>query len=216
VLGELDHYLTDLADIIERAKNCVTIVCDYPAYGTFADPKGAEAYYRAIEDRLIQGVTIRVIFLTKERRNALNDTFWTQEDAWTPDFRERVDWYVNTRLHNSTPSSDHVARPELLDVLEQESLMVIDRLNTAARTGFARHGKQLLSRRETSSLMPVYCWVRDGAEAAFAIAMLKEGRNKETAFATVDPGLVAVLEGVYDRYLEEAATLTDELAPTMP
>ena len=65
--------------------------------------------------------------------------------------------------------------------------------------------------------MPLYVWVRDGAEAVFAVALLPDpGKEIEIAFVTIDPGLVAALEGVFDRYSDAIEPRDPELAMAPP
>ncbi len=89
-------------------------------------------------------------------------------------------------------------------------------LDAAATVGGNHRGKKLLDRRETASMMPLYLWVRDRAEAVFAIALLEKGIHKELAFVTIDRELIEALEATFERYAAQRDACTDDLAPVWP
>ena len=215
VLGEWPDYLDDLARVIDRAGSRLTILCDHPAYGVFSNPDGHNNYRRAIEKRLVAGVGVRAIFLTPEKRLAINDEFFPLEADWDDAYRRRVERFVQSRHRGAGEVDGPVGRSQFHQLLEAADVSVLQGFDSAALLGSNDRGAQILSRRETTSLLPLYFWVRDGVEAVFAIAV-HEGGHKEIAFITIDRGLIKALEAAWGRYAEQRDACTGELAPPWP
>ncbi len=215
VLGEWPDYLDDLALMIDRTASRLTILCDHPAYGIFSNPDGHNKYRRAIERRLVEGVSVRAIFLTPEKRLAINDEFFPQEVDWDDTYRGRVERFVQSRHDGASGARGPVGRLQFHQLLEASDVSVLQGFDSAALLGSNDRGVQILSRKETTSLLPLYFWVRDGVEAVFAIAV-HEGGHKEIAFITIDRGLIKALEAAWGRYAEQPDACTRELAPPWP
>jgi hypothetical protein len=217
VLGEWPEALLRQAEFITRTERYLKIVVDVPSYGIFTDFEGHQAYQRALEDCLLQGHELSMIFMTKESRRHLNEEFATQKErSWAqPYAAEVLDWYARAKAYNPT-----LPKPTdfegYLDVLEHTNQHAVTRLENAARTGSDRVGRKLFTRRETETMFPLYIWVRDGEEAIFAVAMISLGVTREIAFITRDLGLVNALEAAYDRYTNQPSACSGDLAQAWP
>jgi len=211
VLGDWPDYLGNLAEFIERTQKQLLILCDHPAYGSFSNFAGSMQYQRAIENKLVAGISVSTLFLNPARRLAIDDEFFPEEDRWTPDYRVAIqawasDWSAVGGAGN--PKN----RGELIKLLEATNIAALDRLQSAAQLGNMNAGKQCLSWRETTSLMPLYLWVRDGVEAVFAVAVRADVAN-EIAFITIDPALIDALEATFDRFAQEDACSSEQAKP---
>lgn len=202
-LGAWPSYLDDLAKMIDRTETGLTILCDYPAYGVMSNPEGYRKYRRAIETQLVAGATVRAIFLDREKRTAINDEFFPHEQDWDEAYREGVDTFMKRERDPNAAALEQMTQSDLLEQLDACDEAMLQSLESAALLGKNHRGVRVLFCRETASLMPLYFWMRDGAEAVFAIALLAEGKHKEIAFVTSDPNLIAALEGAFQRYLGE-------------
>lgn len=213
VLGDWPDYLGNLAEFIERAQKQLLILCDHPAYGIFSNFAGSMQYQQAIESKLVAGISVRTLFLSSTRRLAIDDEFFPAEDGWTPDYRAAIQTWAGD-WGAVGGANDPKNRDELIKLLEATNIAALDRLQSAAQLGNMHAGKQCLSWRETSSLLPLYLWVRDGVEAVFAVAVRADVAN-EIAFITIDPALIDALEATFDRFAREAAC-SGELAKPWP
>jgi hypothetical protein len=202
-LGAWPSYLDDLAKMIDRTETELTILCDYPAYGIISNPEGYRKYRRAIETRLVAGANVRAIFLDRKKRATINDEFFPHEQDWDEAYRKGVDAFMKRERDPNAAVLEPVTLSDLIEQLDACDDAMLQSLDSAALLGRNHRGVQVLLRRETSSLMPLYFWMRDGSEAVFAIALLAEGKHKEIAFVTSDPNLIAALKGTFDRYLGE-------------
>lgn len=217
VLGEFPEVLERHAEFIERTERYLKIVVDVPSYGIFSDFAGYQAYQRALEDCLLHGRDLSIIFLTKMGRRKLNEEFATQEArSWAPQYAEGVrEWHTRAKAYDPT-LPEATSFDEYLNVLEHTNEHALKRLENAAMTGSDRVGRKLFTLRETSSMFPLYLWVRDGEEAVFAVAMLSVGIAREIAFITRDLGLVKALEAAYDRYTDHLGSSSSDIAPRWP
>lgn len=211
VLGDWPSYLTDLARFVDRTERNLKILCDVPSYGIASNLAGYQIYQRAIEQCLVDGKDVSTIFLSPASRRRLNEEFSPDEGTWGLEYRARIDGWVDRLKAEGMPVERPTSRAELLDILESTNVQAVERLESAALLGGRYGGGATLSRREADGMMPLYVWVRDGVEAVFAVAVLSEAEN-EIAFVTIDPGLVAALEGVFDRYSLGNGSSSVELA----
>jgi hypothetical protein len=202
VLGDWPGYISDLARFVGRTEGELKILCDVPSYGIASNLDGYLHYQRAIEQCLVDGKSVSAIFLSAESRRQLNEQF-TPADAWTDEFEASIATWADKLKGLGILDDRPVDRDELIDAFEKTNLCSLEGLRSAALLGSRQTGKKLLSHGEADGLMPLYVWVRDGAEAVFAVALLPDPGNEiEIAFVTIDPGLVAALEGVFDRYFD--------------
>jgi hypothetical protein len=215
VLGDWPSYLTDLAKFVGKTEHRLKILCDVPSYGIASNLDGYMLYQRAVEKCLVDGKDVSAIFLSPDSRRRLNDEFSPEEATWSEEYRAGIESWSD-RLRALGAPIDHPSnRAELLDILEKTNLAALERLHSAARLGSEYVGRRTLSLRETDDLMPLSTWVRDGAEAIFAVAILSDVEN-EIAFVTIDARLVAALEGAFDRYSHENGSCSVELAAPWP
>lgn len=217
ILGDWPGYLTDLARFVERTEHYLKIVRDVPAYGALSNLPGHQEYQRALEDCLLGGNDLDIVFMSPPSRRQLNIDF-SSADArgWSPQYSQRIsDWTAELQLVD--PS---VATPtnfdQFLDLLESLNEKIIRRIENAARTGSDRVGRKLLIHRETDAMIPLYIWIRDGVEAIFAVAVFAPEDEKEIAFITTDLGLVKALEAAFDRYSAANGSCSADQAPAWP
>jgi len=217
VLGEWPTYLRDIARFVERTEQYLKIVKDVPSYGIFSNLEGQREYQKALEDSLLRGSDLDIIFMSQSSRRRLNDNFASAAArSWATEFASVVlEWAERVQKFDPTlhpPQSFE----GYLDVLEQTNEAVIRRLHNAARIGSDRTGRRIFKHRETELMIPLYIWVRDGVEAIFAVAVFSPDAEKEIAFITTDLGLVKALEAAFDRYGEDTGSASGDLAPAWP
>jgi hypothetical protein len=216
VLGDWPGYITDLARFVSRTERELKILCDVPSYGIASNIDGYLLYQRAIEQCLVDGKSVSTIFLSAESRRQLNEQF-TPTDTWTHEFRTNIARWADRLRELGILEDRPTNRVELIDAFEMTNLCALEGFQSAALLGSRHTGRRLLSHCEADGLMPLYVWVRDGAEAVFAVALLPDpGKEIEIAFVTIDPGLVAALEGVFDRYSDAIGSSGPELAVLPP
>src|SRR5205809_910834 len=66
--GEFPDFLDQSIRTVRSAQHDVVILCDFPFYGDFSDPRRALLLRQAIEEKLQQGITVQLIFLSEARR----------------------------------------------------------------------------------------------------------------------------------------------------
>jgi hypothetical protein len=202
-LGAWPSYLDDLAKMISQADTEITILCDYPAYGVVSNPEGYSKYRRAIETRLVAGVSVRAIFLDRKKRATINNEFFPDERDWDDTYRNRVEMFMATMRNPDTRVHKRATRASFIKQLDECDEAMMRSLQAAALLGSNHRGEEILFHGETSSLMPLYFWAIDGSQAVFAVALIADGKHKEIAFVTSDPNLIAALDGAFDRYTSE-------------
>lgn len=200
VLGEWPEYISDLARFVSRTERELKILCDVPSYGIASNLDGYLLYQRAIEQCLVDGKVVSTIFLSPESRRELNEQF-TPDEAWTDDFQTKIAAWAGRLEELGILEARPTDRVELIDAFEVTNQRALEGFRSAALLGGRHTGKKLLSHHEVDGFMPLYLWIKDGAEAVFAVALLPDlGQEIVITFVTIDPGLVAALEGVFDRY----------------
>lgn len=217
VLGDWPGYLSELARFVSETQSYLKIVRDVPSCGIFSNLEGHQEYQSALEDSLGRGNKLSIVFMSADRRRRLNDDFApATAKQWSDEFRQLVVGWV-TRLSRFDPTTPVPATyDEYLDLLEYTNVRALQRLANAASVGSDRAGRKLYEHRETDAMFPLYIWVRDGIEAVFAVAVFSPEAEKEIAFFTRDPGLVAALEAAFDRYVTTDGVCTVDLAPEWP
>jgi hypothetical protein len=198
-IGEFPSYMENLIGLIQGAKSCITIVCDYVGYGLFSNREQFLQYSQAIQNKINANVRVRYILLDKKRRSQLHDAQFEKYtndnnawERWKDEHRLRLEVFCKFYTCGCTAAAiDNAAFKSALEGAELELLDSIFR------------GGDL---REINFQTSVYFWIRDDSEVIFTIPSFSE-EAKEFGFRSTDEPLIKSFLGIYDRYSNMAIEL---------
>lgn len=223
-IGNFPDYLFKISALIGRAEQSVTVMCDHPAYAIFSEGKGFDAYVTALKKKIAlrsreRSFSVDLMFLAAEERRQLHrdqlELVAEQEDDWV---RLRDSDKMLAFLQRSHAVC-HPDAPPMSDAEAEQArsaltgYQYVDELE-AANEALLRHhfyGAQrvLLPLRDAdghpqahSRGPSIYFWMRDNAEAIFAVVPLgqESSETREVAFETQDPSMINALRGTFSRY----------------
>jgi len=162
-VGQFPNFLTDIVQVLERARSEIVILCDFPAYGRFSNADTWRAYSEAILSKSASDVRVSCVFLTPEARldfsrkqfpeAAQSDLRWKQQLVARP-FRDNLFSFL--KRHNREVEIATISFETFLEILE-----IDDKL--ALRTTF-RDAEIIV----TADSMPLYFWIADRRMGVFS------------------------------------------------
>ncbi len=180
--GTLPDNMREINKLIGRARRQLTILVDFPAYGSFSGPEQFLEYSRAIDSACTRGVNVRLhTFEPGRARTAAAKQF--EDESFDgikakPTFKLWVD-----HLHKGVPPANCT---EFVEFLLKDDERFVNHLT----------GTSIVVERDVSSDPPVYIWVRDHEEAIFSFYNLRGGDSSEISFRTTNPELIKLLEKI--------------------
>ena len=191
-IGLFPTYLRDIVTLLNNARESITIVCDYPAYGVFSDPRTYFRYCQTLETRIHEHVKVRVTCLDNEHRDARTtaefaryDKTW---DQWRRAHLTNIRELLLTHGGHDEPANT-VTRDEIVKLVTDDDYKVL--------TGALQNAQRVDVVAED---MCVYFWLVDNREAIFSIPSFAEAGD-ERGFYTRDADLIAGLREIRRRLL---------------
>jgi len=209
-IGVFPSYMSEVAGLVGRATNSITILCDTPAHGAFSNSVAFEKYWKTLRGMMVGGdVKIKCTFFDAHGRRELHyaqiagdASHW---NAWKE--RNRANCEAFDRLAQKAglePSSPRNSEGPVVAWADTptayvESMMAI---NTDVLSSFDRSVtiEQLGFSDPLHEGPSVYFWLRDDdQEAVFVIVPVQGiGVRDLAGFHTREPELIRALGTVYD------------------
>jgi len=195
-VGQFPHYTEELLDALSGAREKITIMCDYPAYGAFSDPEGFLKYRQMLESKLQDDVEITIVCFDEQQRTTVAKNQFRPAGSTAPDedwektkgdpqFRKKLERYLAIQSAKEPPGEIGLER--FIEILEDEDKRTLQLM-------------PLAKKREVNAYVPLFFWIIDDEKAIFSIPDFP-AEGKSTGFATKDPKLLQALAGVAERFL---------------
>ena len=190
-IGQFPDYIAFIAQFIAGAQKEVSILCDFPAYGSFSAHHDFLKYRQAIETKIDEGVSVKITCLDSAgRANLVHQQFSAEERTWKtwknePQNAERLKTFLQP--HSGKTTADSLTVAQFVALLEEEDMRTLN-------TYYA--GAEII---QTKEYIPFYFWLVDENSAIFAIPSFSE-RSLEHGFSTLDPHLISGFDGIRNRY----------------
>lgn len=191
-IGQFPDIVEDIVRVIESADRQLTIFCDLPAYGVVSNPEWFAKYTEAIRDRVRDDrVDVCMVHLDKTARRAgLERQFY---ESWETICKNpNVEGFIESR-GRTIASLD---KEGFIGLVEREQVDALNAFKQAA-------GTREMKAAETGAIMPMYFWIANGKRAVFALTQW-ERNAREVGFWTRSENLIKAMQGIYDRYADEA------------
>lgn len=193
-IGQFPGFCKDIVELLDRAKNSIDIMCDFPGYAAFTDPGMFLNYRQTIERKLKrEGVRVSITCYDAGRRREFFDEGFRGTrtwDAWRrmPENAAHLRAYL--RQEQREAELDTMTQARLGELLEQGDCEVL---------AHAFKGAEV---KEMSAHLPVYFWLVDGMAAIFVFSVRAE-QAFEHGFSTTDARFITALQDLRKRYLRE-------------
>jgi hypothetical protein len=231
-IGNFPDYLFKISALIERAVTGVTVMCDNPAYAIFSNGPGFDAYMASLKEKIARrsrerSFSVELMFLAAEERRQLHrdqlDLFAKSDEDWVRwrDSKEMLEFLerAHTVCHpDAPPMNDAEAERARSKLTSEQYLEELEAANEALlRHHFYGAHRVLLPLRDADGKVrahsrgpSIYFWMRDNAEAIFAVVPLgqKSSETREVAFETQDPSMIKALRGTFSRYGRDVVPFT--------
>jgi hypothetical protein len=191
-IGEFPSFLSKIVELIQGARQSITIVCDFPAYARFSDPANWREYRHEIERKIQDNVRVSITCLNAERRLDFSRKQFSRERNWDewkrrPDNEKKLLDLANTTNRDTI---NNLTQEGFYGLMEQADLAML--------------GEQLAraEKREINSNLPLYFWLVDEQRAIFAIPSYSD-QATEYGFITYDPKLISAFKEMTELYLAE-------------
>jgi hypothetical protein len=198
-IGQFPEYLEHIVTLVTNAKKSVTVLCDFPAYGSFSAPDTFLAYHQALERHLnLNRVVVALTCLTEPSRlNLIREQFSKQQSNWSDwkfkaDSRSKLERFLEHRGRAATV--DTLTFESFAEFLEDENVRALQDMFAGAHL------------QTVESYVPVYFWLVDDKEAVFALPSFD--RTTETGFYTRDSALIEGFKDVLSRYHRQTQATT--------
>lgn len=210
-LGLFPRYVTEITELVKQARQEILILCDYPAYACFSDAKACLLYERAIEDKIIDGVKIRLICYDDDSRAEFHEKQFPQRGSQWSEWKSHRD--NRPRLETMFRDYRNAARLtatsiDEIDELGFEQLMLAANRRVRDET-FVKAAQMI----EVNTYMPIYFWLVDDTEAVFSIPSLTD-KAVEHGFRTISNDFIHAFRDMWERYAREAGGKSSTLSIT--
>ena len=186
--GTFPTFVDDVIRIIQSAQRDLVIVCDYPAYADYSEPKYASTLLHEIEQKIQAGVKVQLVCMNRERRrSSLGQQFgpaWFKTAFVTPAERRKIQRYLGS--------------PAPPDINYDQFLAAIENVDSIALERTFRNAEIL----QVDAEMPIFFWIADGSRALMVVQTF--GGQDEYGFTTSDQALINALLATRDRYARAA------------
>ncbi len=185
------EFLSKTIDLINRSKSTLEIYVDVPGYSIFSNPDYFVRYKNSIEEKLIQGVKIDMVFLNAEkRRDSFNEIFPTKIEDWEEwksksSVKQKLEQFLNNQCNGE--SVENLTPEQLYLGLEK----AYERVISSSFRG--------VNINEIESPLSMHFWISDTKEAVFTIPSFNPN-DVTQGFTTSDPRLISALHTVIRRY----------------
>lgn len=208
-IGIFPNYLPEVAELVNRATESITILCDTPAHGVFSNTVVFEDYWKNLRHKMIDNIKIDCTFFDAPGRAQLHRAQIEADTANWKAWQERN--RKNCKAFDRLARENKVTPPSSINTQEPlatwaatpdsyvKSMMAINEVTLASfENGLS---VEQLSFDEPRHEGPsVYFWLRDGdQEAVFVIVPVRGiGVRDLAGFHTKEPELIRALSTVYD------------------
>jgi hypothetical protein len=208
-IGIFPDYLSEIPELIGKAKESITVLCDTPAHGSFSNTVVFAEYWNMLRHLMVDGdILIDCKFFNATGRKRLHEAQvmddWGDWAAWATrnDGNCAAFDQLARRLKVKPPAgSENAAKPQEIwaDTAEKyvQSMMAI---NEAILSGFDKDQVELLNFNPLRYGPSVYCWLRDkDQEGIFVIVPVRgSGVHDLAGFHTREPELIRALGTVFE------------------
>jgi hypothetical protein len=210
-IGRMITYYERVIDLIKSAEDTIDILCDYPAYGCFTDPRHWSAYSRVLQDIKRRGkVSISLTCPDQKHRDendkknyfprAWNKSTW---DEWKQECGDEIELFLKFAGYENQ-SVDELARAAFFKIfwaLDRSTLK-----DCFGKTNFHEtvevHNKVEI--REVNGIPPLDFWVIDKTKAIFAFSNYARGSSRY-GFSTEHEKLISAFGEIRDSYRHKRA-----------
>jgi hypothetical protein len=191
-LADFPSYLSDLAELLARAKKSIVIFCDHPAYGRFSSLQAFVNYKSVLEQKRAATnppIAMDLTCLSKTQRAVVVDEqfakmFTKKEDAFLAHLKRFLEDYGDPK-----DNAKDLALPRFSGLVEEANTDMIKDL-------FPHNSFEL------DQPMHFFFWVVDGVEAIFSIVNRSE-KGLEHGFFTRDSRLINAFLDMRKQYQDE-------------
>jgi hypothetical protein len=214
-IGVFPDYMSEVAELVGRASESITILCDTPAHAAFSNTAAFTKYWDTLRHMMVDRVTIECTFIDDPGRKQMHRAQIAGDaknwHAWKE--RNRANCAAFDQLARSS-GVEPLSSMQSLDPVETwantpdvyvQSMVAI---NDAVLSTFGRVQPELLDFSDPLHEGPsVYFWLRDhDQEAVFVIVPVRGiGVRDLAGFHTREPALIRALDTVYEHRGESQA-----------
>ncbi|MBO6881827.1 hypothetical protein [Winogradskyella sp.] len=188
------NYHEDIANLILRAKNSITLFYDIPAYGIMSNYQGWLQIKYALEKQIANGIKVNVylyddilrqeIFREQFQNSNQNFKDWCTIKENEVNLEKFLNLFSDGRKESPEKSLDYYVETSLKIQRDQQKIF----------------NSKNVSVKEVSDIMPIYFWSRDeNVEGIFAIPSFSN-KTSELGFQTFDKNILEALEALRKRY----------------
>lgn len=195
-LGQFPLYTSEIAELLERAKQDVTIFCDLPGYGVFSDRSSWLRIQHVIQRKIQDGVKFDVTVYSERQRETIIREQMDQREGGVENWlrSDEAEPYLLAFVRNYGG----------MESLEEITPEVYLRVSLQAHQQIALETFRGSKVKEVDDKMPLYFWMIDGREAIISIPIFI-GESTEHGFRTSDQSFIAALVDLKKKYMAESA-----------
>jgi hypothetical protein len=219
-IGSFPGYLPEIARLVDRATERITILCDTPGYGMFSNSRAFSEYLAALRRKIDDSdVRVECILLDDREREQLHRAQvkphiddWSR---WREDHRDECAAFAVLSRQLRGASGKERPDPGTCSATPDEYVQSLMELN-AILLERKLHGVddlQLLQLRDAEDRVhalrqgpSVYVWIRDATQEAIFVLVPVRGTGVRSlaGFITREPALIKALGSVVARHAEGA------------
>jgi len=188
-LYEFPSYMSDIADLVAKAKRHILVCCDQPAYGSFSARESFAKYAAAVQQHMQDGKHISLRCLNQhERRENTKVQFsrFQPQEKWNLFKKDKEtelraylrthDYYQRHHPEIAVPDFDHIQYEDFIDLLVAENTLTLDSVFEATD-----------AKSEMKKKPPLYFWYVDDT---MIFVVSSDDRRTENGFYTRDRDLI--------------------------
>lgn len=209
-IGVFPSYLSEVPELISRAKESITVLCDTPAHGAFSNTAAFAEYWKMLRHLMVDGnVSIKCKFFNAPGRELLHEAQIDEDSddwaSWTKRNRENCAAFDQLARHLKVKSPERANAGRVPEKVWAEtpeiyvkSMMAIN--ETVLSEFDEDQVEQLIFDDPLLHGPSVYCWLRDeDQEAVFVIVPVRGiGVRNLAGFHTREPELIRALGTVFE------------------
>ena len=197
-IGEFPYYLTDIIDVLTKAKHEIIIVCDVATYGAFSSPKEFLSYRNIIEKKVFNNVKVEITCFNEEKRREIHhEQFKEARENWK-------EWAKNPENLDKLRKYARFVDPEKIkiDNLSKHTYKDFEDLLSSGTEILFKHHFNGATICQINVNVANYFWIVDGLHAVFAIPTLTKPKHgfQTYGFVTSDHRLIKAFLSLRDRY----------------